>query len=284
MVQKAQAAFSVFAHRNELKDLLIRRYWQRNKTFIIKADGVTAVFDSSDFLSNIFFWHGEFSGYEPAVCEFLVARVKTARIYADVGGNVGVFSILPALVNPNCEIFCFEPDITIKPIMLRNMKLNRLEERRITLVNAAVGDGSAELEYIPHVCSFLAKFGNENIDAYDVKYHAPMVRLDDYFREHGTDPDLLKIDIDGAELSALRGASRILKDIRPDMLLEVHPAFLPRFGTNASEVCDFLSAFNYRFFLIDNFRNVATPRLVEIFHFDDLTSGTGDMIFVTAKS
>ena len=39
--------------------------------------------------------------------------------------------------------------------------------------------------------------------------------------EHEYYPDLLKIDIDGAEMSALRGMSRILQETEPDLLLEV---------------------------------------------------------------
>src|SRR5262249_20103886 len=160
----------------------------------------------SDFLSNILFWQGEYEeGYEPAVCEILARLIKMSKVYADVGGNVGVFSILPAILNPGCKIFYFEMDRSIRPLLVRNLKLNRLDESRITIVNAAVGDHVGEIEYQPHPYSFLAKQANENIDAYDLKDRAPIIRLDDYFLHQGSDPDLLKIDIDGAETSALRG-------------------------------------------------------------------------------
>jgi FkbM family methyltransferase len=283
MVQKVQAAFSAVKHRDELKQLLIRRHWQQNKSFKIEVDGVTAVFDSSDFLSNIFFWHGDFSGYEPSLCAFLAKRIKTSKVYADVGGNVGVFSVLPALLNPNCKIFCFEPDVTLKPLILRNMKLNRVDETRIAIISTAAGDRDGNLEYPPHAYGFLANICKEDVSIYNVKYNAPVIRLDDYFRQQGADPDLLKIDIDGAELAALRGMSRILKEIKPDLLLEVHPVHLTRLGSNASEVCDFLRKFDYQFYLLDDFRNSTTSRLKQIANFDKLASPTGDMVFVSTK-
>jgi FkbM family methyltransferase len=284
-MQKLQAACSAVRYRNELKQLLIRRYWQNNKTVKIKVGGVTALFDSSDFLSNILFWHGEFSeGYEPSVCEVLATLIKKSRVYADVGGNVGFFSVLPAIINPDCRIFYFEMDSTIRPLLVRNMKLNQLEEARITIVNAAVGDHDGELEYLPHPYSFLAKEGNESIDVYDLKYRAPVISLDEYFDRQGMDPDLLKIDIDGAETSALRGMSRILKESKPDLLLEVHPTMLPQYGSSASEVCVLLQKLDYRFFLISDFRNEKTPRLTQIFDFDGLASTTGDMIFATTRN
>jgi FkbM family methyltransferase len=283
-IQKVQAACSAVKHRNELKQLLIRRYWQSHKTLKVEVGGVTALFDSSDFLSNILFWQGEFSeGYEPSVCEVLARLIENSKVYADVGGNVGFFSVLPALLNPSCKIFYFEMDSTIKPLLIRNMKLNKLNESRITIINAAVGDHDGELEYLPHPYSFLAKEGNESIDVYDLKYRARVISLDKYFYDQGTDPDLLKIDIDGAEMSALRGMSRIFKETKPDLLLEVHPTILPQFGSSAPEVCDFLRKLDYQFFLFSDFRNIKAARLTQIFDFDSLTSRTGDMILVTNR-
>jgi hypothetical protein len=121
----------------------------------------------------------------------------------------------------------------------------------------------------------------ENVDVYDLKYHVPVIRLDDYFIQQGANPDLLKIDIDGAKMFALRGMSRILKETKPNLLLEVHPAMLPLVGSSASKVCDFLRGFDYLFFLIPEFRYTKTQRLTQIFDFNSLTSATGDMIFVT---
>jgi FkbM family methyltransferase len=283
-VQKVQAAFSALKYRDELKQLLIRRHWQKYKTFKIEAGGVTALFDTSDFLSNIFFWHGDFSGYEPSLCAFLGKRIKSSKVYADVGGNVGVFSILPAMINPDCRIFCFEPDVTITPLILRNMKLNGLDESRFKIISAAAGDLEDKLEYHPHAYGFFANICKEDISIYNVRYNAPIVRLDDYFRDQDADPDLLKIDIDGGEMSALRGMSRILKESKPDLLLEVHPVHLLRLGSSASEVCDFLRQFDYQFFLLDDFRNSTMSQLTQIFNFDKLASTTGDMIFVSAKT
>ena len=163
------------------------------------------------------------------------------------------------------------------------MKLNRLDETHIKIINAAAGDRDGNLEYPPHAHGFLANICKEDVSIYNVKYSAPMIRLDDYFREQGADPDLLKIDIDGAEMSALRGMSRILTETKPDLLLEVHPVHLPRLGSSAPEVCDFLRKLDYQFFLLDDFRNSTTSNLKQIPNFDKLCSPTGDMILVSAK-
>jgi Methyltransferase FkbM domain len=123
--------------------------------------------------------------------------------------------------------------------------------------------------------------GGENIGAYDLKCRTPEIRLDEYFHGQAADPDLVKIDIDGAELLALQGMRRILQETKPDLLLEVHPAYLPSFGSSAADDCNLLLEFDYRFFSISDFRYAKTPRLPQIFDFNNLATPTGDMIFVT---
>jgi FkbM family methyltransferase len=270
VAQKLQTAFSALQYKGELKKLLIRRFWQQQKILEVNVHGTSAKFDTSDFLSNVFFWQTEFSAdYEPAVSRILATLIQNVNVYADIGGNVGFFSVLPALMNPRCRIFYFEMDRTIRPLLIRNMTLNNLREDRITIVNAAVGDRDDEIEYLPHPYSFLAKLCNENIDIYDLKYSAPQIALDSFFLKEGVDPDLFKIDIDGAEMSALRGMSRILSEKKPDLLLEVHPAYLPRFGSSASEVQTFLKERGYRFFRIPDFRNSKASKLPEIHDFEN---------------
>ena len=280
--QKIESAISSFRYRREIKALLIRRFWQKKKLLTVNVLGTQATFDTSDFLSNVFFWQSEFSeDYEPAVSKILATLIKSSDVYADVGGNVGFFSILPALFNPTCKIYYLEMDRTIRPILIKNLKLNGLSEDRISIVNAAVGDGDSDIEYVPHPYSFLAMLGKEDTTPYDLKLSAKQIVLDRYFLSEGRDPDLIKIDIDGAEMSALRGMSRILKETKPNMLLEVHPAYLPNFGSSASEVFEFLSARGYKLFEIEDFRNTRSPKLIELKNLDHLKSPTGDMLFAT---
>jgi FkbM family methyltransferase len=280
--QKIEAAISFIRYKSEIKALLIRRFWQQKKQLKVTVLGTQAIFDTSDFLSNVFFWQNEFpEDYEPAVSKILATLIKSSEVYADVGGNVGFFSILPALFNPTCKIYYLEMDRTIRPVLIKNLKLNGLSEDRISIINAAVGDGDGDIEYVPHPYSFLAMLGRESTASYDLTLSAKQIVLDRYFLSEGRDPDLIKIDIDGAEMSAPRGMSRILKETKPNMLLEVHPAYLPKFGSSASEVFDFLNARSYKLFEIEDFRNTGSPKLIELRNLDHLKTPTGDMLFAT---
>lgn len=283
-IQKVQAALLAFKYRNDIKQLLIRRYWQRNKTFEIIVNGKTVLFDTSDFLSNILFWHGEHPygfSLEPPVCDMLEKLVPDSKVYADVGGNAGAYSILPAILNPNCKVFYFELDRTMRPLVIRNMALNNIGEDRITVVNGAVGNGGDPIEYEPHIFSFLGKFTNENIWHYDLKLKAEQIILDKYFEKKGIAPDLLKIDVDGHETAVLRGMHQILSQTKPHMLLEVHPPLIQRYGSSAAETCGILKGYGYRLFQIENFRADGPTRVKEIEDFSGLADN--EMVFCSCR-
>jgi hypothetical protein len=62
---------------------------------------------------------------------------------------------------------------------------------------------------------------------------------------------LIKLDLEGAETAALRGAQRLLREIGPDFLVELEPEHLARQGTSAAEVIGLFEAHGYRFFTVD---------------------------------
>jgi FkbM family methyltransferase len=279
--QKLQAALSAVKYRNEIKQLLVKRYWQTHKIWKVEIRGVTARFDTSDFFSNICFWQYN-EGSEAVVLEILARLIKKSKVYADVGGHLGLFTVLPGLFNPDCAIFYFEGDRTIRPVFIKNIELNNLKEDRITIVNAVVKDYEGEIEYRPHPYSFLAMHAaNENVDVYDLKCPAKVISLDNYFNRQGRDPDLVKIDVDGDEIFVLRGMSRILKESKPDLLLEMHPPLLPERGSSASEVCNILRELGYRFFLIPDFRDATSTKFKEVPDFNN--PNPNYMVFVTCR-
>ena len=61
------------------------------------------------------------------------------------------------------------------------------------------------------------------------------------------EPNVIKIDIEGAEMIALKGMKRLLEsNKRPRTLfIELHPDFLPSFSTTTEEIFEYLSQFNY---------------------------------------
>jgi hypothetical protein len=57
-------------------------------------------------------------------------------------------------------------------------------------------------------------------------------------------PNLVKIDVEGAELMVLRGASKLLTETCPTIILAVHPYWLPT-GHSSQQIFDLLSSYGY---------------------------------------
>jgi hypothetical protein len=67
--------------------------------------------------------------------------------------------------------------------------------------------------------------------------------------------DLVKIDVEGAELQVLRGMATILKRLRPRIIIELVPSLLEGFSTTVSAINEFLAAFHYRIFSLEEDSN-----------------------------
>lgn len=141
---------------------------------------------------------------------------KRSQVIFDVGANLGIYSLTSAAINPEARLVAFEPTPEIAAHLRRTLEDNHLN--RITVVEKAVAktSGTAILNL------FGAKVeGNEGmnfvtqqaVSADSVTIET--VSLDDFCQLQGIDQiDLLKIDIQGNEPEALRGAERLLTEGR----------------------------------------------------------------------
>jgi Methyltransferase FkbM domain len=73
------------------------------------------------------------------------------------------------------------------------------------------------------------------------------VTLDAFCWRVGVRPDLVKIDVEGAELLVLRGARKLLSESCPAIILAVHPYWLP-YGQSTAQIVEYLEAFGYTVF------------------------------------
>jgi hypothetical protein len=92
----------------------------------------------------------------------------------------------------------------------------------------------------------MASLSAENATG-EVAFDVTCTTLDDLCQERGlTRANLVKIDVEGAELSVLRGMERILREMRPVIVLEMEPHLLESFGTSTDSLLAFLAAYDYR--------------------------------------
>jgi FkbM family methyltransferase len=191
-----------------------------------------------------------FKAYADHPERHLLKRTLSAGdIVVDAGANIGIYSqFLSHCVGPTGIVHSFEPS---------SENFRRLQSATRKLVNvrlsqAAVGEFSGRSKL--HLSDKLNVDHRTYTSEGDSRRAVPIdiIALDDYFKP-GQRVDLIKMDIQGYELHALRGANRVLADNpAAKLLLEFWPYGLEQAGANWLELIDTLQAKNMSISQITN--------------------------------
>ena len=154
---------------------------------------------------------------------------------ADVGANIGMYTKFFSEVAGNTgRVHAFEP----APSNFRRLRQHTGGLANVSLNQAAVGEASGTIDL------YISKDLNVDHRTFDggdgrEKISVPVLRLDDYFPA-GERVDLIKIDVQGYELSVLRGAQRVLDENRGiKLLVEFWPYGLRKAATDPSDILKF---------------------------------------------
>ncbi|MFO1350233.1 MAG: FkbM family methyltransferase [Gammaproteobacteria bacterium] len=154
--------------------------------------------------------------YERRVQALLCRLVQPGQTVYDVGANVGFYIALAArLVGAAGRVLAFEPEPRNQGYLRRHLALNGMN-RQVQVIEAAVAERSGR--------GYLRDTTNPAMGAL-AEEGAPvaLVALDDFAARRGVrPPDLIKIDVEGAESRVLQGAARLLADARPALILAAH--------------------------------------------------------------
>src|SRR4051812_22615383 len=156
-------------------------------------------------------------GYEPKVVAALRRVVRPGHVCADLGANVGYFSLLMAqLAGHEGRVVAFEPRDDMAAYFERNLAINDDARLRVELRRAAVSDGASATAELHSGApgsemrsTTLGAFAEREAAAGRRVISVPAVALDACFGP-GEPLDVVKMDIEGAEGVALAGAQRIL--------------------------------------------------------------------------
>ncbi|MBI4127239.1 FkbM family methyltransferase [Candidatus Peregrinibacteria bacterium] len=165
--------------------------------------------------------------YENEIVDDWIEAGKNHKCIIDIGGFNGIFGILAAKVNPEARIFIFEPDSINFRHIQKNIHLNGLNN--VKVFQCAVCDKDGELTFGGHLGGTGSRigFGTTTVKS---------VSLDEFIKEMNIDPDLLKIDVEGAETMVVEGAKQFLSAKSPMIFLEVHPEFLKSMSSTEEEL------------------------------------------------
>lgn len=146
------------------------------------------------------------------------------EIVWDVGSQYGDYALIWEKFT-DAPVIAFELDTNNYNKMVKNFKINNSKN---IAVNAALGDGK-DLAY--KMDGNMATHGNES---------TIQTKTLDSFLDKYPHPDYLKIDVEGFEMNVLCGASEILRNIKPKIIIETHSSELKK------EVIQFLGEYAYK--------------------------------------
>lgn len=167
--------------------------------------------------------------------------VGERSIAIDVGANVGNHSIFFADLYES--VYAFEPH----PMLFKLLKLN-CENRSIKAFNYALSDTNGQLTLVQNEINLGESKLSEEYQSNDVVLAVQTRRLDDFF-EDCERISLIKIDVEGHEVSVLIGALQTIKKSRPVVIIEQQCL---DFNNGSSDALRFLEALDYKFFTVED--------------------------------
>ena len=241
--------------RITLPQILLRRCFRfaRGKVRIPDFDGNLSIdLTLSEHMERRIFWMGYYNREIVALLDLLL---REGMVVVDVGANIGEISMVSAnRVGVSGRVFAFEPIDDIADEFQANITRNQLPQ--VTLVRCGVSDVIESNVPIYASCGQrdqddehrgLGSLFGEDAEVVPIQ-HISVTTLDAYFDDHSADRvDLIKIDIEGAELHCLKGGARVLEKFKPMLIIEVQEQSAGAAKYRAVEILDFLMGFGYTF-------------------------------------
>lgn len=191
--------------------------------------------------------------YERETLEAFLARIHPGDVIWDVGGNLGIYTLLAGMkVGHAGQVVTWDANPHCYKAIVDHVRANGLDGV-CKVLHCAISDGTVGRVQFwidrpdNHSPSSRIKQDGRPIDMGEVM-EVEAKSMDHWFEQLQRRPNLIKVDVEGAEVLALRGATKLLNDRsqpRPQFLLAVHPHMMKEFGTDISEFLSILSEAEY---------------------------------------
>jgi FkbM family methyltransferase len=207
------------------------------------SGGFMLTLDTSDFLQRQVYLLGS---WEREVSTEISACLRSGDVFVDIGADIGYHAIQAArIVGASGRVLAFEPNPRVHERLLANIRLNAIDT--ITALPIALSDQAGIAHFYPGAAGNTGAGSLRRNTANDAPIEVEVDTLDAVLTRTGVDAvAVLKIDIEGAELMALRGMRQLLA--RPDapvVICEISEWSLAQFGHSSAELIAFMASCGY---------------------------------------
>jgi FkbM family methyltransferase len=171
-----------------------------------------------------------------------MSLVNENSIFIDVGAHIGKYSLL--LARRAKLVVAIEPDPISFSALKRAIMINKL--RKIVALNIAVSDTDGQCFFYMHRWSVVSsiKVSQGSFKTILVK----SMTLDSIAKTLKTRIDVIKIDVEGAEVEVIKGAKNLLTQHKPKLVMEV-------WEDNFNNVIDLLEGLGYKYEILEHYIN-----------------------------
>jgi FkbM family methyltransferase len=180
------------------------------------------------------------AGHEPFTRELLCSHIDADTTVLDVGANLGWYSLLAARLG--AHVIAVEPDPRTVPYLRANLERNGLHDR-VSVRPVAVGDRVGQITL--HLTGGAAQSSTAHDEGADARVDVDLMTVDALAPSPAT-IDVMKIDVEGAEVAVLRGLADVVarSDLRV-ILVECAPAMLRAAGSSPDALVGRLSELGF---------------------------------------
>lgn len=245
-LKRLQKIWSHPANRNSRLNAIWRAFsWQltskqTKKPIDVDAFGYSIRLYPDAFETRGIIYYTPYQEYHSM--KFIESYLSEGDSFLDIGANIGIYSLLASsLVGKNGSVESFEPCPATYNRLEENITRNLIMQ--VNLHNLALGEkeGIVKLTTEYDATNFVVK-NSSNIHSKIVT--VPCKRLDHFFEAYRNFA-MAKIDVEGYELSVLKGATSLLESCNPPVIqLEINGSY-SRYGIDNQDIIAFLKQYGY---------------------------------------
>lgn len=258
---------------------------KKNRTLIKEVNGINFELDLTEVIDAAIFYS---DSREPATSKALAALCKPGDIIFDIGANVGSHTLpIAKSVGSSGKVYAFEPVPWALNKLHKNISLNAFNN--IIVEPIALSDTPNDNAEFSLRASFKTTSqipvnadGNLNENWWNAceKVKVRVETIDNFVKENNIKKiNLIKLDVDGFEAKVIKGATIVLTEYGPDIIMELAPSWIESKGDNVETIVNSLISIGYVFYNEVTFEKI--NNMLETL--TDLSPGAGINVIISKK-
>jgi FkbM family methyltransferase len=166
--------------------------------------------------------------HEWIILRYFSVYVNPGAVFFDIGANIGMHTAGIGQYIRGGKIFCFEPERSVHDLLRQTISINKLDKFARIIPVAVSGYSGKSLfnrDLYSTATGCLSAVSDNSLahswcDQPPELFEVDVISIDDFCSNENVIPDIIKIDVEGAESLVLEGMANIIKEYMPDIIMD----------------------------------------------------------------